>query len=118
MNTKRILLSLVTGITLTGTLALAAPGNDQPRVKSQSRVKVAKPTTTMTTARVNTGTVRSRNRVVTSTGTAEGVRTGSRIVTNTGNTVRVRNGNRIVTRSYPYRSYGYNSYNYGYPSYS
>ena len=118
MNTKRILLSLVTGITLTGTLALAAQGNDQPRVKSHSRARVTKPTTTMTTAKANTGTVRTRSRVVTSARSAEGVRTGSGVVTNTGNTVRVRNGTRVVTRSYPFRTYRYSNYGYGYPYYS
>ncbi len=118
MNTKRILSSLVTGIMLTGSLALAAQGNDQPRAKSHSRARVAKPTTTMTSARANTGAVRTRNRVVTNTGSRVGVRTRSGVVTTSGDTVRVRSGNRVVTRSYPYRTYGYRSYSSGYPSYS
>ena len=117
MNTKRILLSLVTGITLTAALTLSAQGNDQRRATSQSRAQVTKPTTTMTTARKSTGTIRT-NRVVTNAATSEGVRTRSGTYTTTGNRVRVRNGNTIVTRSYPYRSYGYSSYSYGYPSYS
>lgn len=117
MNTKRILLSLVTGIALTGALTLTAQGDDQYRATSQSRVRVTKPATTTTTARANTGSVRTTNRVVTRSGNAEGVRTGSAVVTNTGNTTRVRNGNRVVTRSYSYptRSYSYRSSSYGYP---
>ena len=99
-------------MTLTGSLALAAQGDDQSRAKSHARV--AKPTTTVT-ARTNTGAVRTRNRVAMNTGNTVRMRTGSRVVTS-GNAVGVRTGNRVVTRSYPYRTYSYGSY--GYPYYA
>src|SRR6266850_507778 len=37
MNTKRILLSVVTGLILTGSLAMAAPGNDRAGSKAKVR---------------------------------------------------------------------------------
>jgi hypothetical protein len=112
MNTKRILLSVVTGVMLTGSLAMAAQRNDQPR--SKTRVKATKPTatTTMTTGgnrAVRTGTVRNRSTVFTG-GNNTAVRTGT-----------VRNGSTTYVSgsgfgySYPYGSYGYG---YGYPYYS
>ena len=100
MNTKRILLSLVTGIMFTGSLAFADQGDDQRRART--RVRVTKPTTTTTTSvRGNTATVRTHNRVIAS-----------------DRNIGVRTGTRVVTRSYPYRTYGYSGYGYGYPYYS
>lgn len=87
---------------LTGSAAIAAQGNDQPRGKS--RVRVAKPTAMTSSTRVggNTSTVRTRERFV-----------------SRGNSATIGTRNRVVTRSgYPYRTYGYRSYSYGYPYYS
>src|SRR5260370_20703326 len=123
MNTKRILSSVVTGLILTGSLAMAAPGND--RARSKAKVRAAKQTTTMTTgghaavrtrgfatggnAAVRTGTVRNRSTVFTG-GSTTAVRTG---------TVRNRStvfvGGSSFGFGYPYYSYGY--YPYGYSSY-
>jgi hypothetical protein len=92
MNTKRILISVVTGLILTGSLVTAAPGND--RARSKANVRAAKQTTTMTTGG-NTAAVRTRparNR-----------------------TVYI--GSSRYGYSYPYGSYGY-GYGYGYPYYS
>ena len=118
MNTKRILISLVTGALLTGSLAIAAPGNDQSRAKS--RVRVAKQTTTATT-RVsgNTRAVRTRERIVANRH-ATSIGTRNRVVTTNGNFDRVRTGNRVVTtRTSPSRTYTYRTYSYGgYPYYS
>jgi hypothetical protein len=117
MNTKHILISLVTGALLTGSLAMAAPGNDQSRAKSRARV--AKPTTT-TTTRVsgNTGAMRTRERFVSRRDSTR-IGTRNRVVTSTGNNGGVRTGSRIVTRTYPSRTYSYRTYSYGgYPYYS
>jgi len=118
MNTKRILISVVTGLILTGSLATAAPGND--RARSKANVRAAKQTTTMTT-RGNTA-VRTH-----SFATRENAAVRTRSFTTGGNTaaVRTRPGrNRTVYvggsrygYSYPYGSYGY-GYGYGYPYYS
>jgi Putative peptidoglycan binding domain len=120
MNTKRILSSVVTGLILTGSLAMAAPGND--RARSKVKVRAAKQTTTMTTGghaavrtrsfaaggntAVRTGTVRNRSTVFTGGNTAA-VRTG---------TVRNRStvfaGGNSFGFGYPYYSYGYYPYSY------
>ena len=106
MNTKRILLSVVAGAMLTGSVAMAAHGNDQAR--SKTKVRAAKATTTMTTG----GSAIRLRQIATGRNTA--VRTG---------TVRNRStvyvgGSRYGSRygySYPSSSYGYG---YGYPYYS
>ncbi len=115
MKMKRILVSVVTGALLTGSL-LAAHGNDQ--VRSKSKIKANKPTatTTVKTSR-NTAAVRTtrtttapRTRYVTTTSG------NPRVTGTTGTPVRTR----VVTRnsSYPYGSYGSYGYGYGgYPSY-
>jgi len=131
MNTKRILSSVVTGLILTGSLAMAAPGND--RARSKAKVRAAKQTTTMTTGghaavrtrsfatggntAVRTRTVRNRSTVFTG-GNTTAVRTG---------TVRNRStvfvGGSSFGFGYPYYSYGfgypysYGYYPYGYSSY-
>lgn len=131
MNTKRILVSVVTGALLTGSL-LAASGNDQ--VRSKTKVKATKPAATTTvrtggnarmqTARTRDFTATRTNRVVRTVNDAPRTRyvtrtTGNpRVVGTTGTPVRTR----VVTRNgsyYPYSStgYGYSSYGYGYPSY-
>src|SRR5207245_3873414 len=79
MNTKRILISAVTGLILTGSLAFAAQGNDQGR--SKTRVRAAKSTATMTTSG-NTRAVRTRQ--IANNGNMRSVRTGR--VTTSGNT--------------------------------
>jgi len=127
MNTKRILSSVVTGLILTGSLAMAAPGND--RARSKANVRAAKQTTTMTTGghaavrtrsfatggntAVRTGTVRNRSTVFIG-GNTTAVRTG---------TVRNRStvfvGGSSFGFGYPYYSYGfgYPYYSYGYYPY-
>ena len=111
MNTKHIL-SVVTGVMLTGAFAFAASGNDQGR--SRTKVRAAKQTATMITSG-NTA-VRTRHMAV-SGNTA--VRT--RNVTTSGTTaVRTRNvsGRTVYVGGTRY-SYGYPySYSYGYPYYS
>jgi Putative peptidoglycan binding domain len=118
MNTKRILLSLVTGAMVMGSFAIAA--QDQPRAKS--KVRVTKPTMT-TTARVGGSTsVRTGNRFVTGRQTTS-VRARNRFVTNrtfvTPTRNRVVTGTRFGTFGYPTYSYGYPyySYGFGYPYY-
>jgi hypothetical protein len=110
MNTKRMLISVVAGAMLTGSIAMAAHGNDQAR--SKTTVRAAKPTatTTMTTGG-NRSAVRTRQ---ISTGGNTAVRTG-----NLSNRTRIVSGSR-TRYSYPSRSYnyGYRSYGYGYPYYS
>jgi hypothetical protein len=111
MNTKHILISVVAGAMLTGSVAMAAHGNDQ--TGSKTKVRAAKNTaTTITTGGnkgVRSGTVRNRSTVFTG-GNTTAVRTGT-----------VRNRSRVYVSgsrygySYPYRSYGYG---YGYPYYS
>ena len=118
MNTKRILISVVTGLILTGPLVTAAPGND--RARSKANVRAAKQTTTMTT-RGNTA-VRTH-----SFATRENAAVRTRSFTTGGNTAAVRTRparNRTVYvggsrygYSFPYGSYGY-GYGYGYPYYS
>lgn len=132
MNTKHILLSLVAGAMFTGSLAIAAQGNDQ--VRSKTKVRAASKPTATTTMRTGGGSA-IRNRAVTTRGNTVvrngTVRNRSNVFVNRGNTV-VRNGtvrnrsNVFVTRSsgysyYPSYSYGYGypySYGYGYPYYS
>jgi len=118
MNTKRILMSLVTGAMLMGSTAIAAQGHDQPRVKSNARVTKPTSTTTITRVGANTGTVQTRQRFATGGNSATiGTRTGERFTTG-GNSATIGTRNRVVTRSsYPYRTYGYRSYSYGYPYY-
>ncbi len=110
MNTKRILIGVVAGAMLTGSVAMAAHGNDQAR--SKTKVRAAKNTTTAITTSgnrtVRTGTVRNRSTVFTG-GNNTSVRTG---------TVRNRStvyvGGSRYGYSYPYRSYGYGyPYSYG-----
>jgi len=118
MNTKRILLSVVTGLILTGSLATAAPGND--RARSKAKVRAAKQTTTMTTG----GKAAVRTRSFATGGNRAAIRTRS--FATGGNTAaigtrtvrdrsRVFVGSRTYGYSYPYGSYGYG---YGYPYYS
>ena len=125
MNTKRILLSVVTGLILTGSLVMAAPGND--RARSKAKVRAAKQTTTMTTGgkaairtrsfatggntAVRTGTVRNRSTVFTG-GNTTAVRTGTVSNRSTGFV-----GGSSFGFGYPYYSYGfgYPYYAYGYP---
>jgi Putative peptidoglycan binding domain len=123
---------LVAGAMFTGSLAIAAQGNDQ--VRSKARVRAAsKPiaSTTMRTgggAAIRNNAVRVRGNTVVRNGT---VRNRSNVFVNRGNTVvrsgTVRSGNNVfVTRRsgysyYPSYSYGYGypySYGYGYPYYS
>ena len=96
---------------LTGSLAMAASRNDQPR--SKAKVRAAKNTATaMTTGgnrAVRTGTVRNRSTVFTG-GNNPAVRTGT--VRNRSTTYVSGSG---VGYSYSYGSYGYG---YGYPYYS
>ena len=112
MNTKRILISVVAGVMLTGSLAFAAHGNDQAR--SKTKVRAAKQTTATTmrtggnTSAVRTHQVRNRSTVFTG-GNNTAVRTR-----NLGTRTRVVSSG-TVGYSYPYRSYGYG---YGYPYYS
>ena len=104
MNTKRILVSVVTGALLTGSL-MAASGNDQTRTRTKVRAGKSTASTTVST-RANR-TVRTQ-RVVTSG--------NPRQIGTTGTPVQTRN--RVVTRYSSYPSYGYRSYGYsGYPSY-
>src|ERR1700731_4166578 len=104
MNTKRILTSVVTGLILTGSLAIAAPGND--RARSKTNVRAAKQTTTMTTR----GNAAVRTRSFATSGNTAAVRTGT-----VRNRSTVYGGGNRYGYSYPYRSYGYG---YGYPYYS
>ena len=112
MNTKRILISVVAGAMLTGSVAMAAHGNDQAGSKTQVRAAKSTATATMTTGG-NRSTVRTRQ---ISTGGSTAVRTG-----NFSDRTRVVSGSR-TRYSYPSRSYSYGSgsygYGYGYPYYS
>src|SRR5437762_7077395 len=112
MNTKRILISMVAGAMLTGSVAMAAHGNDQARSKTKVRAAKSTATATMTTGG-NRSTVRTRQ---ISTGGSTAVRTG-----NFSDRTRVVSGSR-TRYSYPSRSYSYGSgsygYGYGYPYYS
>ena len=111
MNTKRILISVVAGAMLTGSVAMAAHGNDQAR--SKTKVRAAKNTTTAVTTNRNTATptrqFHNRSTVFTR-GNNRAVRTGT---VRNRSTVYVGGGR--YGYSYPYRSYGYG---YGYPYYS
>ena len=109
MNTKRILISVVAGAMLTGSVAMASHGNDQARSKTKIRAAKSTATTTMRTGG-NRSTVRTRQ---ISTGGSRAVRTR-----NFSNRTRVVSGS--TRYSYPSRSYsyGYRSYGYGYPYYS
>src|SRR3989454_12529510 len=115
MNTKRILLSVVTGLILTGSLAMAAPRND--RARSKATVRTAKQTTTMTTGRH--AAVRTRS--FATGGNRAAIRTRSFATGGNTATVRTRDQSRVFVGgsrygySYPYGSYGYG---YGYPYYS
>jgi len=113
MNTKRILISVVTGLILTGSLVMAAPGND--RARSKAKVRAAKQTTTMTTG----GKAAIRTRSFATGGNRAAIRTRSFATGGNTATVRTRDRSRVFvggrTYSYPYRSY---SYGYGYPYYS
>jgi hypothetical protein len=112
MKMKRILVSVVTGALLTGSL-LAASGNDQ--VRSKTNVRATKPTAATTVSKTSNRAV-TRNRVIP---TRRVVRTSGNpreIRGTTGAPVQTRN--RVVTRNYstyPYRSSSYSSYGYGYP---
>lgn len=110
MKTRHILISVVAGAMLTGSVAMAAHGNDQARSKTKVRAAKSTATTTMTTGG-NRTTVRTRQ---ISTGGSTAVRTG-----NFSNRTRVVSGSR-TRYSYPSGSYnyGYRSYGYGYPYYS
>src|ERR1700720_1766384 len=118
MNTKRTLISVVTGLILTGSLATAAPGNDRGR--SKANVRAAKQTTTMTT-RGNTA-VRTRNfatrgnTAVRTRSFATGGNTAA-VQTRTARNRTVYVGGSRYGYSYPYGSSGY-GYGYGYPYYS
>jgi Ni/Co efflux regulator RcnB len=97
MNTKRILISVVAGAMLTGSVAMAAHGNDQAR--SRTKVRAAKNTATAITTggnrAVRSGSVRNRSRVYVG---------GSRY------------GYRSYGYGYPYYSYGPSvSFGFGYP---
>src|ERR1041384_611655 len=97
MKTKRILISVVAGAMLTGSV-FAAQGNDQPRTKTKVKARAAK-TTAVTTASSNrnVSTTRTRDRVVSSYPT------------------RTSRTYRTYSSGYPYYSSGYG---YGYPYYS
>jgi hypothetical protein len=113
----------------TGSLAIAAQGNDQVRSRTKVRA-TSKPiaTTTMRTgggATIRNRAVTTRGNTVVRNGT---IRNRSNVFVNRGNTV-VRSGTRnnvFVTRRsgysyYPSYNYGYGypySYGYGYPYYS
>jgi len=111
MNTKRILISVVAGAMLTGSVAMAAHGNDQ--AVSKAKVRAAKNTTTAITTNRNTA-VRTRQFHNRST-----VYSGGNTTTVRSGTVRNRStayvGGTSYGYSYPYRSYSYGS---GYPYYS
>src|SRR6266550_4024887 len=116
MNTKRILTGMVTGLILTGSLVMAAPGND--RARSKANVRAAKQTTTMTT-RGNTA-VRTRSfatRGDTAVRTRSFATSGNTAVvgTRTASNRTVYVGGSRFGYSYPYGSSGYG---YGYPYYS
>jgi|GEM_PF-1430559 hypothetical protein len=147
MNTKRTLISVVTGLIWTGSLAMAADGNNQAQARSKANVRAAKQTTAMTTrgnasvrtrsfathgnAAVRTRSFATRENTAVRTrsfATGENTAVRTRSFATGGNTTAVRTGtprNRSTVYvggsrygySYPYRSYGY-GYGYGYPYYS
>jgi hypothetical protein len=98
---------------LTGSLAIATQGQDQPRAKSKMQVTKS---TEVKSARVsgNTVAMRTRERFVSGRNTAA-IGNRDRVVTRTRD---MRTGSRVVTRSSPFRTYGYRTYSYGYPYYS
>jgi Putative peptidoglycan binding domain len=113
MKTKRILIGVVAGAMLTGSV-MAAHGNDQAR--SKTKVRAGKNTTTAITTggnrTVRTGTVRNRSTVFTG-GNNTAVRSGT-----VRNRSTVYGGSSRYGYSYPSRSYGSYGYGYGYPYYS
>src|SRR5260370_16644737 len=103
MNTKSILTSVVIGAMLTGSVAIAARGNDQPR--SKARVRAAKQTTTMTTS----GNTAVRTRHMTASGNTA---VQTRQMTTSRNTaVRTRIGNGRTV-------FGGSIFGFAYPNYS
>jgi hypothetical protein len=133
MNTKRTLISVVTGLILTGSLAMAAHGNDQAQARSKANVRAAKQTTAMTTrgnASVRTRSFATHGNAAVRTrsfATRENTAVRTRSFATGGNTTAVRTrparnqtvyvGGSRYGYSYPYGSYGY-GYGYGYPYYS
>jgi hypothetical protein len=126
MNTKRILVSVVTGAALIGSLAMAAPGNDPPR--GNTKAKTTAKASAATTVSGGRHHAVANQRVMTSSNVRTSMRANravrnDRVVTSgnprgtTGAPVQTRN--RVVTRNYSYPS-GYRSYGYGYgyPYYS
>ena len=119
MNTKRILVGVVTGALLTGSL-MAASGNDQARSKTKMRASKH----TATTA-VSKGTNRAiTNRRVITSRSPHIVRENRQIVRGNPRVVRgttgvpVRTRTRVVTgNSFVYPYYGGYSYYGGYPYY-
>ena len=106
MNTKRILISVVTGAMLTGSQAMAAQGSDQTRSKTKVRATKPTATTTMTTGGRTTAVRTVRSRQI-ATGGTTAVRTGT-----------VRNRSTVFVGSSFGFGYPYYSYGYGYPYYS
>src|ERR1051325_3631501 len=97
MKTKRILISVVAGAMLTGSV-FAAQGNDPQRTTTKVKARAPKTTAVTTTSRTgNVSTTRTRNRVVSSYPT------------------RTYRTYRTYSSGYPYYSSGYG---YGYPYYS
>jgi Putative peptidoglycan binding domain len=126
MNTKRILISVVTGAMLTGSQAMAAQGSDQTRSKTKVRATKPTATTTMTTGGRTSAVRTVRSRQMTTGGTTA-VRTGtvrnrSTVFTGRNNTAvrtgTVRNRSTVFVGSSFGFGYPYYSYGYGYPYYS
>ena len=130
MNTKRIIISVVTaGALLTGSL-FAASGHDQVRSQTKVKFRANKPTATTTIRTGGRTAVRTRNMAASAN---TGIR--NRNMTASGNTaVRTRtvNGRTVFvggssfgygypySYGYPYYGYGYSpsvSFGFGYPSY-
>ena len=106
----------------TGSLAIAAHGDDQGR--SRTRVQASSKPTATTTMRTGGGNAAIRNSAVTTRGNTVvrngTIRNRSNVFVNRGNTV-VRSGtgnNVFVTRRSGYSYYPSYSYGYGYPYYS
>lgn len=107
----------------TGSLAIAAHGNDQVRSKAKVRAtSKSTATTTMRTggrAAIRNSAATTRGNTVVRNGT---IRNRSNVFVNRGNTVvrsGTRNGNNVfVTRRSGYGYYPSYSYGYGYPYYS
>jgi Putative peptidoglycan binding domain len=111
------LIGVVTGLILTGSLAIAAPGDD--RARSKANVRAAKQTTTMTTrgnTAVRTHSLATReNTAVRTRSFATSGNTGVARTRIASNRSTVYAGGSRYGYSYPYRSHGYG---YGYPYYS